>query len=219
MENPWKNISEETSKYIADCDKVVIKKLDLESKFDFSILPHPYMGDPVNAEIFLLNGNPNIGAPNKGIDHKIFTKEHKDIVLNNLEHKIVDYPLYGINGAFKNYFVFKWWFKHLEPIIKKIKNPQKVSKKIFEAEYVPYFSDKFIPVTVPSQKYTFDIIERAIDNNKVIIIMRGKNEWENAIQNLNNFCNKFVLHSAQNVIISSGNLDDGKFEEIIKRIK
>jgi len=220
MENPWKNIKDKTSEYIADCDKAAIKNQNLGEKFDFSILPHPYMGDPSNAEIFLLNANPNSGPLNNGINHSEFTKNHKDIALNNLEHKINDYPLYGINAAFKDYFVYKWWFRHLQPIIKEIRNSQKVSKKIFEAEYVPYFSDKFIyGISLPSQRYTFDIIERAIENNKMIIIMRARGEWETAIPKLRNYGNKFVLHSAQNTIISRGNLDDGKFEKIIKQIK
>ena len=212
MDNPWMNIKCKTSEYIADCDR---SESLIYDKFDFTMIPHPYMGDPINSEIFLLNGNPNDGG-----NHRIFTKEHREVVLKNLEHGINDYPLYGINDEFKNYFVFKWWHKKLFPIIQKVKNSKRVSKNIFVAEYLPYFSDKYIQgIRVPSQGYTLDIINKAIANGKMIIIMRARRDWESSIPKLKDYCNKFVLRNPQNVIISPGNMDDGVFEELVKRIK
>ena len=212
MENPWKNIENKTSDYIADCDKSVKKIYD---KFDLTIIPQPYMGDPINSEIFLLNGNPNDGG-----SHKNFILDHREIVIKNLKHEITDYPLYGINNEFKGYFIFKWWQEKIFPIINVVEDAKKVSKNIFVAEYLPYFRDRYINgLTIPSQKYTFDIVDKAISDGKIIIIMRAKRDWENSLPKLKDYKNKFVLHNPQNVIISQKNLDNGVFEKIIERIK
>jgi len=216
MENPWKNTKNESSEYIAACDKSDEKLYQkICKKYDLSYIPQPYMGDPEKSEIFLLLANPNAGG-----NHKDFQKKHRELVITNLKHEIDDYPLYGINDKFKGYFIYEWWYKRLSPIIDEIGDPKKVSKSIFAAEYVPYFSDKYVyNVKTSSLGYTVNLIKKAVSLKKIIIIMRSKRNWERSIPELEHYENTFVLHSPQNVIVSPKNLGEDAFEKVIKRIK
>jgi hypothetical protein len=215
MENPWKNIKNMKSDYIAISDKDEIKNWKTNPRFDFTFIPQPFLGDPVNAKVFLLNGNPNdVG------EHKSFLNNNKKIVLENLEHKIIDYPLFCLNKEFEGSSIYTWWYKRLRQLIEEIGNQQQVSKNIFVAEYLPYFSENYRRgITLPSQEYTFDIVRNAIHKDKMIIIMRARKNWEKSIDELIKYPYKYVLHSPQNVYVTRNNLGDEIFEKIKKLIK
>jgi len=285
IENPWtkENLKEityidkygkETIGHIAKCDE---KAIDLSKKtpLQFKYLPQPYMGDPEQAEIFLLNGNPD-AKPKPGIlTHKQFNEKYKEVILDSLEHNITDYPLYALNPEYIGYYISYWWRNFLHSLIenesnldeeetekKEEENFKNISKKLFDAEYFPYFSDEkkdmyesiHIPIPRPkknhktqyleSQEYTFYLIEKAIERNKMIVIMRFEDEWCEAVKSLKEYRKKIfkdgdnkeyirvsVLNSYRNPRFSEKQmtpdiikhperkLSEGNFKRILKILK
>jgi hypothetical protein len=213
MENPWtkENLKEikyidkdgkETVGHIASCDEGAID-LSKKTLLQFKYLPQPYMGDPEQAEIFLLNGNPNAPDGSGGSSHELFNEYNGEYIRKNLKGEKIDYPLYALK--FKGYSIYNWWYPRLEELIQ-IRGIETVSKKLFDAEFFPYFSDKkediyeSIPILKPkkncetqyleSQKYTFDLIKEAIDKEKMIVIMRFEDEWREAVKKLKDYSKK-----------------------------
>jgi len=205
--NPWEGIramaeNKDIKEYIADCDKEVINKLSPERRnlLELNYLPQPYMGDPDKAEIFLLNGNPD-AKPQEELNpeiapHSVFNEEYKDIILNSLEHKLTDYPLYALNGGlnnslklpYKKHYIHSWWYECLHRLSQDGVTLKTVSEKIFVAEYFPYFSRNLNDtngIKLESQEYTFSLIEKAIDAGKMIVFMRGA--WCNRIKGLKDY--------------------------------
>ena len=238
--------------HIAPCDKEAIDKLvssgewrwdenklikckksKEEKIIEFNYLPQPYMGDPEQAEIFLLNGNPDAKEGPTVLSHEEFNNDHKGDILRSLKNMEEEYPLYALNPHFNDYYIQKWWNKKLCHLWKDAKSQkdiqtaiQTVSKKVFVAEYFPYFSKNFNDVKdieLDSQRYTFSLVKEAMDAGKKIIIMRAKKMWCNAmkkfydIQNLEDYSHK--LKNPRNVCISRGNMEDGVFNDILKLLK
>jgi len=241
MENPWKTIKDITKKeYIADCDKEAIGKLlpDKVRNLQFNYLPQPYMGNPKQAKIFLLNGNPNAPDNSGGLSQRECesNKKCKNYILYSLEHRIEkeNYPLYALSPDFRGYSISHWWRDHLYSLFEKNRRKynalpettkdayfKPISEKLFVAEYFPYFSEHFNDVrniSVPSQEYTFDLIRGLeADNDKIIIIMRGKNEWENKIKWLKKHPDRVIkLNSDRNITLAPKNMAEGTFDRILQ---
>ena len=83
----------------------------------------------------------------------------------------------------------------------------RVSRSIFCIEYFPYHSARFKPMggTLRSQRYSWHLASEAIQREALIIIMRGKRYWSEAIPELVNYPNLYHLRNVQNVTISPGN--------------
>jgi hypothetical protein len=216
-ENPWETMEYNANGiHIAPCDKEAIDKLvssgewrwdknklikckksKEEKIIEFNYLPQPYMGDPEQAEIFLLNGNPDAKDDPTVLSHKEFNEKHKKYILISLENRVKDYPLYALNPQFKCYYIHKWWYEHLHFLWDDKKSRtdlQTASKKVFAAEYFPYFSKNLsdtnnIPI-LESQKYTFSLVEEAIKAEKFIVIMRAKDKWHDSVKGLKKYSNK-----------------------------
>ena len=215
MENPWKTIKDITKKeYIADCDKEAIGKLppNRVRNLQFNYLPQPYMGDPEQAEIFLLNGNPNAPDTNElgELSQKKFNEDYKEYILCSLENRVKDYPLYALNPIFKRYSIHKWWYGHLRLLIE-LRGVETVSKKLFAAEYFPYFSDNFNDIinipTLESQKHTFSLIEKAMKAEKMVVIMRAKRRWYSSVHGLEKYKRLIVLNSPTNPCLTPKNMN------------
>ena len=226
--NPWKTIRAITTEpYIAKADKEAIEAVFKKSpekaqKLQLEYLPQPYMGDPTRAKIFLLNGNPNApdGKTAPKFQHRKFNEKYRETILNSLENKVKDYPLYALNPDFKEYSIYKWWYSRLKALIDEI-DIETVSRNLFVAEYFPYFSNNLSDadgISVPSQKYTFSLIEKAMEAGKTIIIMRAKDKWddpEKGVKGLKKHRHVMELKNPRCTYISPENMKRGDFDKIL----
>lgn len=182
-------------------------------------LPEPFVGDP-DANVYLLNGNPGFDS----IELKFANDSaYQTLVQNSLSHRIAsisgDPFIYFNNLALsKNPSIFHsgcdWWQKRTNKFRQDIKKANK-GPKIFDIEFIPYHSDNLTQISrylsatgnLPySANYSNYLIQKAIDEEKTIIIMRMKKEWLKRIPNLANCKNLYYLSSRQNVCITQNNL-------------
>lgn len=83
-------------------------------------------------------------------------------------------------------------------------------------EYFPYTTEHFgCNFQIPSQKYTFFLVEEAMRRNALIIQMRSKRVWQEAIPALSGYPHYFALKNPQNPTISEKNCPDG-YPEIVR---
>lgn len=71
---------------------------------------------------------------------------------------------------------------------------------------------------MPSQQFAFDLVEEAMSKGKIIILMRSRKLWFNAISDLEGYEQLMILHSPQNVIISPKNLGEDNFKIVTERL-
>lgn len=210
MENPWKQLPENSKILSSDRDTITkfnsISSVDEKHKVHVELHPEPYLGR-VDAEIVLLNLNPGFSSD----DHSLYEITYaQEVWRKNLQHESLAYSFYLLDPVLQKYPGPRWWLRKLrEPI--EVSDVKTVANNVFCIEYFPYHSKKFKPINqiLESQRYSFYLAEQAISRKAIIVLMRGKNFWYDAVRSLADYKSCFELNSAQNVSISRNNCPEG----------
>ncbi len=218
MFNPWTNLPK-SEPYLLDSDKKQIfefnkKVTDAKYKIHYEILPEPFLGNP-KAKVVLLNLNPGFDIEDLSFhqNNEYFIKKCRD----NLLHKASEYPFYLLDPKLSTSPGHKWWSGKLKDLIEEC-SLKKVANDICCIEFFPYHSIKFKKNKniIESQNYSFYLVEKAIDRNALIIIMRAKDKWTETLPKLKKY-KYYSLNSCQNVKVSRKNLSETKgFDNIIE---
>ena len=222
MKNPWIEVVEDIdeSNYILKQENEIIEKFnnrtDDRYKIHTKIMPAPFMGNVLESPIVLLTLNP-------GYDEKEADKEYydrfKSYWKNEIQHipSIPELPLFCLNDEYIKYS--DYWMNKLKPLIT-VTSKKKVAENISVIQYFPYHSKKYknIPKRIldgylNSQEYNFHLVRKAIDRKALIIVLRSKRLWFEAVPQLNNKRTRFT-RSYQNPILSKNNLLE-TFEDVV----
>ena len=167
---------------------------------DFSCLPDPFCGDP-NSKVYCLNKNP--GKPDKCfVGDASYEKATKDNLA--LKQKSCFWAEGINNKCGKVHDGVEWLTKRtreLEDILKRRPN-------IFFVEYFPYHSSCGFdfPCNLPSYTFTDELVAQAMEDEKMIIIMREKKNWLKRIPGLENYKNLYTLKYAQSGYLTLNNV-------------
>jgi len=218
MNNPWSDLPE-IPPFVLACDRQSVLYFNTtakpEYKMHLEVLPEPFTGNP-QANIVLLNLNPGFYERNETFfqdpSYEYFVKTNRA----NLNHERQTFPFYHLDPNNTQSPGYYWWSRKLKQLIN-LYGAQKIANEISNLEYFPYTSrhfgcNKFI---LASQRYTFYLLEEALKREATIILMRGRNLWEQAVPTLQQYP-YFTLNSAQNASISERNCPRG-YAEIVKR--
>ncbi|NWJ48560.1 MAG: hypothetical protein HXX08_22100 [Chloroflexi bacterium] len=217
MNNPWTELPNDKP-YILSGDRERIEQFNKIARTDHFIhdelFPEPFMGNP-DAPIVLLNGNPGYSD----IDLFWYQKpEFAQLTKGNLVHAPSDHSFYLLNPKAAGSGGYSWWTKKLRPVIS-CSDQKTVANNIFCVEYFPYHSIRAANFQkykrIPSQEYSFHLVEKAINRNALIILMRWEKPWLGTFPKLSNF---YKLKNTRNVIISPRNCPGG-FEKIVEVLK
>lgn len=200
--NPWTSIVK--GENIAQCDKDKFPKNKSAQQYadeingkngdvelTFECLPEPFNGNP-DSKVYCLNKNP--GKPDacfKG--DTAFDRATMDNL--QLKSKNCFWAENILNRCGKQHAGVVWRSnrtKELEKILG-------CHPDIFFIEFFPYHSSKGfnVPDYLPSYDFTNELIEQAMKDNKMIIIMREKNRWLKRIKGLASYHNLYTLKSPQ----------------------
>ena len=187
------------------------------NELHLELIPEPFEGNP-EAPIYLLGGNPGYGE--EGNEWHI-KEDYLAIMSETLSHKyqanqdnptdfaFFDKRLDGYGGT-------KWWKGHIAAEIK---------DKIFNIEFFAYHSTKadglkgfFSQIakkgqskpTCISNQYADQLIYRAIENKKIIIITRFEKYWLERIENLEKYDNLYILLNHQIATVKKDNIIEYK---------
>ena len=206
--------------YVLACDAECIEKYNEKPKKKESIIsthriPVPFKGDK-NAPVVILSNNPGIEL-DEDDQHK--RPDYIEIKKKNLLHEPQEYPFYSLNPALSDVSSYKYWHKRLRTLIEN-SSQKRVAERIFLVEFFPYLSTKFDfdELIIPSQKYSFSLVEKAIECNSLIVILRGQKLWFKAIPDLKKHENKFVLHSPRSSYLTMKNCGNDSYSKLVELI-
>jgi hypothetical protein len=215
MQNPWVHLPE-TAPFLLEIDRSLIQNFNSRAKSHHQIhhelFPEPYTGNP-RANIILLNLNPGFYDRNaRFLNGDVFFQKTSRA---NLAHTIQDYPFYLLDPRNINSPGYYWYKRKFGRLIERF-GTKRVAEEICVIEYFPYTTQHFgCNFQVPSQKYSFYLVEEAMKRNALIIQMRSKGIWQKAIPALINYPRYFILKNPQNPTISDNNCPDG-YPEIVE---
>jgi hypothetical protein len=234
MENPWHDLinSKDKSNLILENEKEIIRKFNDKNRelgpdnfynyhIHTEILPAPFMGDVHNSPIVLLTLNP-------GWDEKELEKDFYNLYSNYWEsmmkHEFIlpDLPLFCLEDEYTA--ISPYWNSKLQHLISRT-SKEAVAKNVSVIQFFPYQSKKYKALYkglsadyLDSQKYNFKLVRQAIDRKALIIILRSRRIWIEAVKELESYPNVRYTRSVLNPVLSENNLGDSFFE-IIERIK
>ena len=218
MTNPWKNLPKHKP-YILPDDKQYIEKYKNYNNLELDTLPEPYVGGINKSKVVFLALNPGFDDSNITINmnSKKFIKDN----LDNLKNPISSNFYYFKKGR-ESTGGYIWWSKKLKPLLTSGVTHKQLLEKMMVIEFFPYHSRKYKHINtkhyIPSQEFSFELTREAMRQNKTIIIMRGERLWLKAIPELIQYP-YLTLSSKQNVTISSNNLGENSFDNILKLLK
>lgn len=188
------------------------------NELHLELIPEPFEGNP-EAPIYLLGGNPGYCEDDKKW-HK--AKNYLEIMSATLSHNyradqvnnLTDFAFF--DKRLEAYGGAKWWNSHIA---------DKIRDKIFNIEFFAYHSIKadglkgFLSQiakegqskpTCISNQYADQLIYRAKENKKIIIITRFEKYWLERIKDLEEYDNLYILLNYQIATVKEGNIIEYK---------
>ena len=220
--------------YLHEGDIEIIKEFNKKNdnevyKLQTDLLPEPFIGDPKTAKLLMLALNPGY-VLNPSADEKSREKfwhemeGFKKLINDNRALAQTDYPYYYLNpdNEFRNSPGHKWTRRILKELIAKF-GESHLAKNICCLQVHGYHSNRYKPIKegLPSQEETINHIKTFIKKHEdlkvvPIVIMRAKKIWMKMVQELADVENKIIeLNNYRNPTISSNNVKDGRFSEIV----
>lgn len=213
--NPWKSLPS-LAPYVLAEDLELIKDHKNYPTLHLDTLPEPFIGG-LKAEVVLLNLNP--GFHQSDVDMNMKSGLFIDMVRkNHINPDSSEFYYFSEGLDFTE--GYKWWHKRFKALISYGISEKILAEKIMCIEYFPYHSVNYnhIDTLLPSQIYAFQLAREAIHQNKMIIIMRYKKGWLEAVPELIEYP-YLILNNPRNVSISPGNLGHDNYQEILKLLQ
>jgi len=223
MNNPWRDYLRQTSRdTFHDLDRANAKAFNAAMKGRKNFLladhlePFPYLGNP-KAPVVVLLANP--GKSNKEA-RRDYRMPRKKLLLaqDNLLHKGDDFSkrLYSPNMP----SLESKWFKERTRRLVEDTSVESVCNNLFFVNFHAYHSKSWypIPFTFQTQRYSFWLVNKAIDRGAIIIMSRNTIGWLTAIPLLVAYKKRFEFDSTRSMHISNKNLTRATYNKIIKAI-
>jgi hypothetical protein len=176
-----------------------------ETLLHLALLPEPFLGKP-DAPVVLLGLNPGYSVDDEPHHcDSSFIQRSRD----NLPHGESKYPFSLLDPAVTapgN----KWWTRKLGALIRQF-GLEAVAQRVLCIEYFPYHSRRFghTKLKLRSQEYSFHLVRNAINRGAVVVVMRSRRHWSEAVAELNGYDRLFELSNRQSPYISPGNCPFG----------
>jgi hypothetical protein len=99
--------------------------------------------------------------------------------------------------------------------------PERLARKILSVEFHGYHSPQWRPIgfTLPSQHYSFWLVQQAMARGATVVIMRGQRDWEVSVPGLQDYERLVIPHSFRSPAISEGNCGRDGFERIVAALE
>jgi hypothetical protein len=220
--NPWTGLAarppyvlEEDRPYVkAWNDTVGAERADL--RLAVELLPDPFVG-PRDAPLVILGLNPGFAGPEL-VEHR--SRRFRDAVRSNLSDRRAHIHFY-LTEPFAETAGGRWWRRCLRTLLKEGWTYEELARRVLAIEFHGYHSQNWttLPVTLPSQWYSFDLLVRAMDRGAIIVVARGRRQWEVAVPQLRRYRRAFGTNTVRSTFMSPGNLPRGAFNQLLRAIQ
>jgi hypothetical protein len=209
VNNPWLTLPT-NSPFVLKADQQRILGFNSKAKpehfIHLELLPEPYLGNP-SAPIILLNLNPGFSTEDicyhHGNDYFVQTSRA------DLLHESLEYPFYLLDPKNHASPGSAWWRQKLKPLLN-LYGLKRIANELCVIEFFPYHSQHFgCNSRIPSQLYSFYLVQEAMKRNALIIQMRSRKLWQIALPELANYRHYYELNNPQNTVISENNCPKG----------
>lgn len=227
MKNPWLDLPEE-AEFVTAADRPYVDAFNRSVRahsalrLRLDLVPEPWMGNPRRARVLLLALNPGF-TPD---DRKWHAKPgYRQAALANARLEKANLPSYLLDPDWAASPGGTWWRKRLRALAEAVgsvgdeialaKAWKCLASRLATVEFHGYHStsSRPLPVTLPSQHFGFDLVRRAVEQERLVVVARGWREWSIAVPELERAQHRgrvLRLKNPQSTYVTPGNLVGGK---------
>lgn len=225
MKNPWIEFVHQNSKlrfHTLDIDHVHAFNLAIANRKSFQLAGHlepfPFLGNP-KAPVLVLLANPGKSDEETSINFKL-SKRKIQFSNDNLLHNNLDDLRFRLDSP-EDRNLESTWFKTRTAKLVEATSIEAVVQNLFFVNFHAYHSKSWypIPFTFYTQRYSFELVRKAISREALILMSRNTLGWLTAVPELVDYKNVYMFKSSRSVHITEGNLGKKVFNEVRKRIK
>lgn len=222
--NPWLGVNWKNT--VAGCDaKVITPVYCAQHGIDYKNLPEPFSG-AIDSKVVCLNLNPGWGdCESCFYGDPTFLK----LTQNTLKHSTKDYlwdtPL-GKSGKLHDGYT---WRQDRTKVLRCALCPKPL--KLFYLEFFPYHTKKAFafPKALPSNDYRNYLLCKAMKENKLIVLLRGKSHWFGIMdkccdgqplgEKLKQYGNLIIHKNPRNVYLTKNNFEPNDWEKLLTALR
>jgi len=214
IKNPWTDIPEQPD-FVLPQDKPYIRSYNAlcdegaPARVNLLHTPEPRLG-PIHAPVYVLLANPSYDASKPRGEGSRAARETE---LDGARRE--DLPHIGIAGN------NAWWRSRVRQVIAAT-SVDRAARGICSVEFFPYRSLKFdhAHIRLPSQTYAFNMVQQALRDRRLILVMRVAHAWFGALPELAEQLGKtvFIANNRRSAYLTPANLGEVGFNRACEQI-
>ncbi len=218
MINPWNsmtdsNVASVDADYIREYQEITTNE-NFKLKLDLS--PHPWSGNPLQAEALLLMQNPGVDDQDYALEKIPAYKDacRRSLALDGAWPYLMPEFADAVDGG-------GWWQKRLRKLREESHSDwTSIAKKLAVVQLHGYHSKEWnsFGITIPSQTFTFDLVRDAIKSKKLIVCVRGVKLWRVAVPELGQYENFHAGRYPRSGYLTENNLGGAAWDKLVERM-
>ena len=116
----------------------------------------------------------------------------------------------------------RWWLRQVGPVLKASGcSVEQLAARLLCIEFFPNHSRSFghAHLRLPSQRFSFALLQRAIQRGALVLCMRGYRYWCGAVPELADYPGLLRPKSARSAWLSAGNLGAKGFARVLRALE
>ncbi len=224
-DNPWRALPV-VAPFVPACDAPWLPLLqssaaeadneEASAALALDLQPEPFFG-PHEAPVVVLLLNPGLGKDDarqhRREDFSRALRAHLQIEGGAPHFHLLD-PSRGPGH--------RWWLRQVGPVLKASGcSVEQLAARLLCIEFFPYHSRSFghAHLRLPSQRFSFALLQRAIQRGALVLCMRGYRHWCGAVPELANYPGLLRPKSARSASLSAGNLGAKGFARVLRALE
>jgi hypothetical protein len=174
VENPWGALDMGGPEYVLASDRPHVdvfnayreRTLDDRRFLNLKLLPEPFSGRR-DAPVVILGRNPTYDD----LDQELHATnvDYREKLLANLADDPSGQVLVHALSTFRHTHSGRWWYRCLAPLIQAT-SEEAISRRVFVAELHGYHAKGWALLPVPSQRFTFWLVEQAVRERGALVV-------------------------------------------------
>jgi hypothetical protein len=214
VRNPWIDLGSKPP-YLLPIDAPVLAS-NSNVNFRFDVLPAPVVGSPDKARVWMLALNPGFAefdVAHHAIDDDYY---HQRVLALRGESR---YPFWPLDPALHRTGGFLYWDRRLREVVAAV-GRRRAADGLICLQYIGYCSKTYkgVPSIVPSQRYGFHLLRRAIREGALVIVLRSESLWLRAVPELRTYPH-ITLTNPRNPYLNCRNMRLEEFERVVHALE
>lgn len=219
--NPWLDLPSPDGSWVHPEDRAYVEAFNdvvgskrPEHRLVVEARPEPWVGRIHRAPILVLSANPG------WTDADVEATQRPEVARLVEANLSGEEPLFWLDPRVEDTPGGAWYRRRLLGEVLKHADTEQVADSVALVDFHAYHSKNWtpLPVTLPTQRYTFEVVRSRLQDEVVVVVTRATHEWLVAVPELVDHRLRFSTNSTRTPRLSPGNLPAPGWAAILERL-